>query len=177
MTKRRPEERLAAVVAIRLPEDTKQTLMREATTRGKTLSEHLFNLIEAGREAMQAKAREAEPVSVEDLNDLSSRAAEAEVAAEAKEIPIVEGERSEESQTAERVVEPQHQAEKIEPPPAAELPVDEPFLQSLKEKYPALDFQKQMARVDQWAKRNPGKKVSRGLLNGLFEAANRMRFS
>lgn len=169
---KRPEERLGCVVGIRVPQKVKEMLIKEAAVKKKSLSDYLFDLISAGREVMQAKAREVEPVSVEDLNDLSSRAAEA------KEIPIVEGERSEESRTAERAVEAQHQPEEAEPPPAAgELPVDEGFLQGLREKYPALDFQKQMARVDQWAKRNPEKKISRGLLNGVFEAANRMRFS
>jgi hypothetical protein len=55
MTKK-PEDRLGAVVSIRLPEEVKRMLVEEAIARKESLSNHVFNLIKTGWKTMQTKA-------------------------------------------------------------------------------------------------------------------------
>jgi hypothetical protein len=55
---KKPENRLASVVAIRLPKKVKEELISEATVLRKTLSEYVFDLIKAGWEVKQGKAKD-----------------------------------------------------------------------------------------------------------------------
>jgi hypothetical protein len=67
---KKPEERLGSVIAIRLSEKVKAILIKEAHAEKKSLSNYLFNLINAGREA----TRESGLANGEGANEAEMRA-------------------------------------------------------------------------------------------------------
>jgi hypothetical protein len=66
MTKK-AENRLAAVMALRVPQEVKKMLIEEAVAEGQNLSDYLFDLLNAGRKVRQAKARELGPNDPKDI--------------------------------------------------------------------------------------------------------------
>lgn len=163
MTKR-PEERFAAVIAIRLPEEVKRMLIGEATARKESLSAHVFNLIKTGWETMQTKA--GEPASTEKLNEAEVRAAKTEV--ETKDLENV-------PRITPAEGEPQGQPGGPEPARLNEPkdgPVDEAFLTGVRERYPNVNYEKFMGRIDGYLKQT-GKEKTRHLIERAFEIAQR----
>jgi hypothetical protein len=67
---KKPEEILESRLAIRVPEKFKAILIEESRAEKKSLSNHLFNLVNAGREV----TRESGPANVEGANETETRA-------------------------------------------------------------------------------------------------------
>jgi uncharacterized protein YciI len=157
------ESRLSSVVAIRLPKHTKEILAQEARVRKKSLSDYLFDLLTAGRQA----ARESGP---------ASKAAEAEAQDLENAIPQEDSKEPESSRIA--AADPVKALENSPRVAGSEedRPVTKKFLAGIQERYPAVNFDQQMLKIEQWVKRNEERRVTRSLIEEVFEEANKRRF-
>jgi len=129
------KQKLTSLIGFRVPPSTKEDLLRRAKSKGLSLSEFLFRMIQLGIENVKSevpnKADEAEP------------------------------------EQRQPITEPPEK-----PPVPETFLVDDEFLRSLREevkaKYPWLDFDVTLAKVDRWFQKHPAKERTRDFVRGFF---------
>ena len=154
MKKKSAEQVLGSVLSLRVPAKTRASLVLEASAMGRKLSDHLFDMLALGIETNQARLKAEKAAAMEQATP--------------KEEP---GEIRTDAGEASGKVKPQRQGEPKRSG-APETEVDEAFLTAIKLKYPALNHEKLLARLEEVLKES-GKQMTRKTVERLFEIAGK----
>lgn len=158
-----PEEKesLSSTIALRVTPRKKEELQGQAQSRGLTLSDFLFQAIEAGMESVKPKAESQAP-------EEAVRRPDSQPETEREEEGTHQVEVGEETSTSPPESEPSGSPTSEPTGEKPQAPVDEEFLRDLKKRYPELDFDSTMKELDQALTRHPEIKRSRRVVEKYF---------